>query len=386
MAPPVTPAPSRFLLPSKRSGTQSAQVSSHTPNQPVSTGPRHFYATPRFSSATSRPSNNLWSASTPILPPLSIKTDGPPRTQESIDDESPLESSGTSPTFPTNVQGQLPEPIEFSSSFVSPSHSPATRDDEVHGRSAKRRRISITSSEPEASSPVLPGSPDGLDVDITSSPLQTATPSDVAVDADDILGTSPHDLDSNLNVDSDVDLPIHSSASSTPQSPSSPRPHPQQPTFHAPPRFKPPANIPDKAEETPAQDIFSPQRRGARYVSGGLASELRDWLVEIKENDAEQIRSHAAVRLAVDAVRDGGTGMALVEGRPVDERGVLGPAARVILAGQGSVDGLGGNGSRRHLVPGSVLVINPPAWDVGLDDIGQWAVSYKWDVESGERR
>ncbi|SPQ20965.1 0e546d90-256e-4766-9347-bbb976b05f11 [Thermothielavioides terrestris] len=58
----------------------------------------------------------------------------------------------------------------------------------------------------------------------------------------------------------------------------------RKPAFRSAPRFKP-AEPPDEAHAHPdpyLADIFSPQRRGAKYFPGGLAAELRDWLVEAK--------------------------------------------------------------------------------------------------------
>jgi hypothetical protein len=57
---------------------------------------------------------------------------------------------------------------------------------------------------------------------------------------------------------------------------------------------------------------------------------------------------------------------------------------RVILAGEGNIEGLGvgdGGGNRCRVVPGAVVAVAPPAWDVELG--GRWAVAYRWEVVKG---
>lgn len=174
---------------------------------------------------------------------------------------------------------------------------------------------------------------------------------------------------------------------SYPPPPSSSDPQ-NQPTFHPAPRFggaptegpEPGTPTPDAAPENapPVPDIFSPQRarnpRSRRHVPGGMAAELRDWLVEIKENEAERNNGGAPplglVRLAVDEIRrDAPPGMMLVAGRVGAGR------ARAILAG----DGEGGT-----VEEGAVVAISMPAWDVVLEE--SWAVAYRWEVVGWEEQ
>ena len=171
-----------------------------------------------------------------------------------------------------------------------------------------------------------------------------------------------------------------------------------KPAFHPAPRFKP-AEPPDNSNAFPSHadtyldSIFSPQRRGAKYLAGGLAAELRDWLVDVKGGvdgegevratsavlgfDALPVSAAAVVRVVVEEVSGGGPGMALVTGTVV---GGFGEGVRVILAGEGSIEGLGGN--RGRVVPGAVVAVAPPAWDVELD--GRWAVACRWEVVNRE--
>ncbi|KAJ4414782.1 hypothetical protein N0V85_003002 [Neurospora sp. IMI 360204] len=194
---------------------------------------------------------------------------------------------------------------------------------------------------------------------------------------------------------------------------------PQGPNpFLRAPRFKPKSpGPPDPPSDVPVHhtllpDIFSPQRRrGARYVPGGLASELRDWLLEVKGGSGTEPTPVAATaHLAVETIKKCGPGisMTLVTGRPM----IGGPAGtkvprsyRALLAGDGRMEGLSGSGAgvenkpageeegadepdRKPLVPGAMVAIAPPAWDIDLGeeeeddqgDKGKWAVAYRWDV------
>ncbi|EGO60261.1 hypothetical protein NEUTE1DRAFT_127183 [Neurospora tetrasperma FGSC 2508] len=195
------------------------------------------------------------------------------------------------------------------------------------------------------------------------------------------------------------------------------KPKGQNPFLRAP-RFKPkspgpPDPPPDvSVHHTLLPDIFSPQRhRGARYVPGGLASELREWLLEVKGGSSTEPTPVAATaHLAVETVKKCGPGisMTLVTGRPMigGPNGTKVPRSyRALLAGDGRMEGLSGSGAgveskpegeeegadepgRKPLVPGAMVAIAPPAWDIDLGeeeeddqgDKGKWAVAYRWDV------
>lgn len=177
------------------------------------------------------------------------------------------------------------------------------------------------------------------------------------------------------------------------------RPKPQQPIFHKAPRFKPPDQLLNHhqsenqqqgyndrgVDESRLPDIFSPQRRGPRYLQNGEAAELRSWLVQVKETELEG--THTTVRLVIEQVRQGGSAMTLVTGRRVLDGGQLGPSTRAILAGEGIVeDGLGGGSNGRRgkgqaVVPGAMVAVSWPVWDVALEE--KWAVAYRWEVIEG---
>lgn len=255
-------------------------------------------------------------------------------------------------------------------------------------------------------SPPAPISASAIDVDVDDDDDDDDDPDDDRVDYRDailphntqILSSSPppsysSDEDERETHSPNPDEMMTSSFNSShsriypasyPPPPSSSDPQ-NQPIFHPAPRFgggalptepgtpTPIAPNDDVDVQQPAPDIFSPQRaprnpRSRRHVPGGMAAELRDWLVEIKENEAESNNGGAPtlglVRLSVEEIRrDAPPGMMLVAGR------VGGTRARAILAG----DGEGGT-----VEEGAVVAISMPAWDVVLEE--SWAVAYRWEV------
>ena len=170
----------------------------------------------------------------------------------------------------------------------------------------------------------------------------------------------------------------------------------QQPTFQPVPRFKPP-ELPEPGHREPLPDAFSPRRKGTKYVPGGLASELRDWLMNIETVTGSKREDDWAARLRVDEVRTA-SNMMLVRGsqqqRQMDagdnDNGVSGGSglfiskngdvsSRVILAGEGRLHGL----ARKSEVPvGCVVGIARPVWEVDLGSEGQWVVACDWGVLS----
>lgn len=221
---------------------------------------------------------------------------------------------------------------------------------------------------------------------------------------------------SEAEQDTDAEDHDHTHEGRVPR-PTSVKPQVQNPFLRAP-RFKPKSpGPPDPPPDVPVHhtllpDIFSPQRRrGARYVPGGLASELRDWLLEVKGGSGTEPTPVAATaHLSVETIKKCGPGinMTLVTGRPMigGPDGTKVPRSfRALLAGDGRMEGLSGSGAgvesklegeeqgadepaRKPLVPGAMVAIAPPAWDIDLGeeeeddqgDKGKWAVAYRWDV------
>jgi len=167
----------------------------------------------------------------------------------------------------------------------------------------------------------------------------------------------------------------------------------QQPAFKKPPRFRPQDEISPQAASEPLPEVFSPHRRGQKYLAGGLASEVRDWLMNL-ESKSEPATSALAgansrarqdqwvVSLVVDEISGGpGTGMTLVRGRQVRSESEgemienLG-AVKVILAGEGSSVGLA-RGKKASV--GCTIGIKGPVWEVPVEG-EPWGVGVDWKV------
>jgi hypothetical protein len=153
--------------------------------------------------------------------------------------------------------------------------------------------------------------------------------------------------------------------------------------------------LPTREAEVEAQvalgcfpQAFSPHRRGAKYIAGGLAAEVQGWLSHMKGEKDTPVR----LRVKVGEIRNGGR-MYIVRGRRVgreeamhgmgemeggdgekdDEKDI-----KVVLAGEGRLTGLGS--TRAPLRVGSVVEVGEPTWEVELEG-GKWIVGCDWKVE-----
>lgn len=160
--------------------------------------------------------------------------------------------------------------------------------------------------------------------------------------------------------------------------------------FLSAPRFKPSETAVTDRSHPPLPDAFSPQRRGAKYVAGGLAAELRDWLVQVKGASEYDRPEGESVRFDVDQVRTSYPGgMCIISGTEVeDQDGSYGmqicegdqghQPTRVILAGDGRIAGLQ---DKSVVAQGQTLSLFQPMWDVELEDLGHFAVACDWAGE-----
>lgn len=282
-----------------------------------------------------------------------------------------IDSSPTSPDLPRNESKQgisFEESIEIESqSPLESQHEP--EDEPGTERPTKRRRVSI-------------------------SPVVDATPEEAAYEPMALDDASAEIDGLKLSeVDEENDEPLSSprSIALARDTPSPTEPSTRQPTFLAAPRFK--TSDPDetKKDRPLLPDAFSPQRRGAKYVSGGLAAEVRDWLVQMKGATEYDRPTGDSVKLIVDQVSHCTQGeMCLVsgdeaqsahEGEVTPEHNGAGPGqpARVILAGDGRIPGLG---RRTVVAQGMMVSMYQPIWDIKLKDMGRFAVACDWAGET----
>ncbi|KAI1154617.1 hypothetical protein F4825DRAFT_163293 [Nemania diffusa] len=408
--PPATPTPHRFLV-SKRS-----QPRNETPKPAFqSSGAQQFRATPRFSlPSTPRARAGPSSSLTPF------RHRGTPR--DVVIDSSPPSSPGPDSHDAHDDDDRLRVDDEYEGDraagyeqelmvddddddVVVEESSPirgAESDSEGRssrngGRRAKRRRISPSPSgigieEP----PSLPETGSEPDVEMRDPGL------DIESSFFSVPSLSEHELASDEEVPENDIEDVGGEDSPRYQEKQLPKAA-HQPTFQKAPRFRP-AGIPEGAPRPePLPDAFSPRRKGAKYIQGGLAAELRDWLVDVEagigsgsttgpgaKRDEEWV-----ARIRVDSLRSAdrnARGMTLVLGRQVLDgksgAGVNGESEeavevlgtntiRLVLAGPGRLSGLGvGNDVR----PGVLLGIARPTWEVVLDGLGRWGVACDWVV------
>lgn len=176
---------------------------------------------------------------------------------------------------------------------------------------------------------------------------------------------------------------------STPSKPTSSMPAPIDSIdmFLRPPRFKPPDEEREAAVE-PLPEHFSPRRRGQKFLAGGLAAEVRGWLVELESQGPRGARNSARedgwkIKIAVDEVTGGyGAGMTLVRGRRMGSNS--GGAAdlypiRMILGGEkGMSEGIK---KGEQAAVGKMVGVKGPAWEVDIDGV-TWGASASWKVLS----
>ncbi|KAI6381028.1 hypothetical protein MCOR25_001330 [Pyricularia grisea] len=420
MPPPSTPAPSRFLL-SKRPGTDEG---GSTPSQ---TQPRQFISTPRFAAPSQ--------STTPIVPgnrrpfvSSSIKAAKPPADEIDVLDSSPLLEGEDEPD---NIHtGQPSKPLRRSGlqkhdSIVenSPSPSPSIDSDngiyeaDQHGYqetppAPKRRRITVSPASIEhvsSSSRALSEVENHHNEDYEMSHIPDREPDGISQSEAASSFERPedkgsgHNLDEQTANDDDVVDSTHESAASDDVEMSfearferSQQQRDRHPKFREAPRFV--TTEPSEQRQFFLPDAFSPQRRGARYMAGGLAAEVRDWLFQVKSDGKEPRYNHdsdqplpvtpAAEYLANEV--SAGPGMQMLTARPAWSTETDDPSrndakdteqtlhtVKLILAGDGRISGLGGKNTVRQ---NTVVVIHPPTWEINLQDHGIWTMVCDWSI------
>lgn len=228
------------------------------------------------------------------------------------------------------------EPRDASKNVLSASdwsRSPPSRE-------AKRRKLSISPS-PEA--------------------LPTETEPDPVVSPYGSLNTAEDDEEA-ASEEGDAYSDIDDMNSDT-------EPAAKQPTFRAAPRFKPlDYTLPDSLPVA-----FSPQRRGAKYLSNGLAATLQGWLSDVKGWEGEDRPAESTFLVTITEVR-AGRRMYLARARPQGET----QTKRLVLAGEGELTGLG---NRADVVVGSAVKVTGPLWDAEIEGVS-WIVACNWCVQT----
>ncbi|WPB03688.1 uncharacterized protein RHO25_008332 [Cercospora beticola] len=120
----------------------------------------------------------------------------------------------------------------------------------------------------------------------------------------------------------------------------------------------------------PVPEAFSPHRRGEKFVPGGMAATLQQWVIEAGQAAAHSRRGQGYLqgenyvhRVKVASVA--GHGPILVEGVHQDES-----EARILLI-------MDGKRNSRNVSPDSIVGIRAPCWEVELDE-RSWIVGVDW--------
>ncbi|KAF7533414.1 hypothetical protein G7054_g7105 [Neopestalotiopsis clavispora] len=360
--PPSTPTPHRFLVP-KRTASQRAD----TP-KPLASGSQQFHATPRFSlHSTPREQSAAallqQTSSTPARPAATFA-----RTQRQREDINDVIDSSPPDVPPSKLFRDSIEVDSIpSSSFIAaeanlaaatPNHELLhvvdESDPEQGAPFPKRRRLSVSSVLADEDEPDLPWLNSSDEIKVAHSEGREEEELE-----------HPDDFDSAFNSDA----------------PESPGVKVQQPTFQRAPRFKP-VERPEGATHDPLPDAFSPRRRGTKDVPGGLAAQVRDWLMDIESNTGSKRDGDFVARLAVQEVRRGQS-MVLVKGHNVPDdsssthQRTNTPSLQVMLAGEGRLLDLA---RRNDVVVGALVAIAKPVWEINLGPEGRWAVACDWVV------
>ena len=148
--------------------------------------------------------------------------------------------------------------------------------------------------------------------------------------------------------------------------------------------------------------LLSPRKRGQRFVAGGMAATVRDWVLDMTNsipatgNGTQKRRDPPAetytVRISVEeAVMDNRQGWILVRGprsgQPVriEGDGTVPDRENWILIGAPSSMGSATGAPLSHSKPatemqnGAVVGILPPTWNVEIGD-ETWNVGARWEI------
>lgn len=265
-------------------------------------------------------------------------------------DTSPISEEIPSHEDDSLDQQSLNESIEIDS--PSASRSTFCQDEPP----PKRRRVSIS---PEVDI--------GSERDITDELME---------ETEQVEVSSTPMLDDRLLLESPTSTqePMTDSAAQSPRSPEEQAI--RHPTFRNAPRFKA-TEAAIGTQRHPLPDAFSPQRRGAKYVPGGLAAEVRDWLVQVKGDSEYDRPAGSSIGVNVGEVRSG-LGMHIITAQRDDgEAEGESIPAKAILAGDGRTAGLDG---KSIVEKGGFVSMSQPMWDITLDDLGHFAVACDWEA------
>ncbi|KAL9598864.1 MAG: hypothetical protein Q9219_004203 [cf. Caloplaca sp. 3 TL-2023] len=334
LMPHQTPNPHRFST-SKQPPNQPSSQSRQLPT-PQSSSSRQFASTPRFSfgSARQAPYSNSTSQQPSQFSPSVPRR--PPHFQsrnlaaESDDIEEGRDQSGAEENLQDTLQPTNTAELIDSTTPPLPS-TPTHKRRRIHHDVVSISSTSSPPSSPPQTAKPYPSSPQPLPSSQPSSPPPTHT-------ARFILS------------------PKASSHTTTTV--------PPRPSFTLPPRS------PSPPPSLLTHPLFSPHRKGGpRYISGGMAATVRDWVVDVAASAPRRGNEwNIVMRLGDCRAPEEGGKMILVQA----EIGEGGGDERWLLVGQG--DGRG-----REVGRGAIVGVRTPVWDVEVRG-ERWRVGVDWGI------
>ncbi|KAI7231628.1 hypothetical protein KC330_g6322 [Hortaea werneckii] len=342
---PTTPSPFRFVRNKQRAKSPEKQPRAPTSlrdqlqashdvqtasSQDVSAGGNQFAATPRFSFAKPKPASttkrlpsppksNLASALHSTVPPREDVEDVPSGAHDEDDDMLDKEQAQAIPT--TENSGE--SAARWHNDFI---HTP------------KRQRIVSPASEKQDVDVNTLAGPDGG---------QPSSPNNRALQASVPCFVPPE----------------------------SPRLAPHASSYaRQRPSFLKPASTENEPSE-PLPELFSPHRRGDKFVPGGMAATMQTWILQTGQaaihGRKQQIIHRGDDFLAKHKVEE------LLGQGPYTAKAITmdGTPTNVLLARDNNTSGE----SRASVVVGHVVGIRAPSWQVEIEG-KMWVVAVDWKI------
>ena len=143
------------------------------------------------------------------------------------------------------------------------------------------------------------------------------------------------------------------------------------PTTSSRPIFRLPVSVHSDSAE-PLPDAFSPHRRRQRFLPGGMAAEVQQWIVEATQSFGQHRQSTTGTDMLQTIVLDtNGTssrGIILANATAGTKR------VRLLLVGSGKIQ------STSDVKQGDILIIKAPSWNIELKG-ESWIIGVDWYVQ-----
>ncbi|CZT17518.1 uncharacterized protein RCC_03352 [Ramularia collo-cygni] len=128
------------------------------------------------------------------------------------------------------------------------------------------------------------------------------------------------------------------------------------------------ASLAPSEQHEPLPEAFSPHRRGEKFVPGGMAATLQQWVIETGQNAAQSRRGQGYLRgedyvLRCTVLSISGKGPFMIRGKLSD-----GTEVKLLLVA---------NSKQTTVAVGSDVGVRAPLWNIQLDSCS-WQVGVDW--------